>query len=202
MQSVKNLIALVKSDMFRYRGRTDIKTFLKLIIQENGFTATLIYRINRFFFLRRSRLIYISKTVYRLIADYHQFEMPYRCKIGPGLAVYHLKGLVISPKAVLGKNINLSHQVTIGAKPKNGTNVAPIFKDSIYIGPGAKIIGDVLVGSGVLIGANAVLTKNAEDNAVMVGIPAKAIRFSGSDEYCLNTDYESIIPDLPEAHHW
>lgn len=51
----------------------------------------------------------------------------------------------------------------------------PIIGNNVYIGPGAKIFGKITIGNNVTIGANAVVLKNAPDNAVMVGIPARNI---------------------------
>jgi serine O-acetyltransferase len=72
----------------------------------------------------------------------------------------------------LDEYVTLLHQVTIGAKsfgkpPKLGNNV--------YVGAGAKIIGEITIGNNVKIGANAVVTKDLPSNVTAVGIPAKII---------------------------
>lgn len=58
-----------------------------------------------------------------------------------------------------------------------------------YIGPGAKIIGAVTIGNNVAIGANAVVTHNVPDNAVVAGVPAKILSMNGADGY-VNRKYE------------
>jgi serine O-acetyltransferase len=68
----------------------------------------------------------------------------------------------------------------------------PVIGDNVYIGPGAKIIGRVNMGSGVAIGANAVVTKDVPDNAVVVGVPAKVISYNGSKGYINKTDYDKV----------
>lgn len=60
------------------------------------------------------------------------------------------------------------------------------------MGPGSKIIGSVNVGNNAAIGANAVVTKDVADNAVVAGVPAKVISYEGSRGYIDNTDYDRI----------
>ena len=91
-------------------------------------------------------------------------------------------GIVINSKVKIGQNCNISQGVTIGATKKG----VPKIKNNVYIGPGAKIFGDVLIGSNVSIGANAVVTKDINDNGVAVGIPAKTISYNGSTDYINN----------------
>jgi len=66
---------------------------------------------------------------------------------------------------------------------KKGT---PIIGDNVYIGPGAKIIGNVNIGNDVAIGANAVVTKDLPPFAVAVGVPARVISLKGSEGYVNN----------------
>lgn len=82
---------------------------------------------------------------------------------------HHLNGIVISPYAKFGKNVTIFQQVTVGER----MGKAPQFGDNVYIGAGAKIIGDIKIGNNVRIGANAVVIRNVPDNADAVGVPAK-----------------------------
>src|SRR3972149_632365 len=70
--------------------------------------------------------------------------------------------------------------------PRKG---AAVIGDNVYIGPGARIVGKVDIGSNVAIGANCVVTKDVPENAVVVGVPGKVISFNGSGDYIQNTDY-------------
>lgn len=75
-----------------------------------------------------------------------------------------IKGVVIAGGAKIGKNVFISHQVTIG----RSKNEAPIIGDNVYIGPGAKIFGGIKIGNNVRIGANCVVFQNIPDNATVV----------------------------------
>ena len=90
-----------------------------------------------------------------------------------GLSIAHVGPIVVHGKSKIGKNLRLHVGVNIGA---NGGE-PPVLGDNIYIGPGAKIFGDIKIASGCRIGANAVVCKNCEEeNCKLVGVPAKIIR--------------------------
>jgi len=85
---------------------------------------------------------------------------------------HHLNGIIISHYAKIGRNCTIHQQVTIaqGAENKSAT-----IGDNVFIGAGAKIIGDVKIGDNVKIGANAVVVKDIPSDSTAVGVPAKII---------------------------
>lgn len=104
-------------------------------------------------------------------------EMPATARIGKGLRLDHCgNGVVIHKDAVIGENVRIFHQVTLGINTFDKENYGPpTIGNNVYIGAGAKIIGKVVVGDNVRIGANAVVIKDIPSNSTAVGIPAKAI---------------------------
>jgi serine O-acetyltransferase len=66
----------------------------------------------------------------------------------------------------------------------------PVIGDNVYIGPGAKIVGNVHIGNNVAIGANCVVTKDIPDNSVVVGVPGRVISLESSVGYINRTDYD------------
>lgn len=89
-----------------------------------------------------------------------------------GLCIHHYGSIVVSTEAKIGKNCYLIGDVFIGQTGRPG---APIIGNNVGFGAGAKVIGPVHVGSNVRIGANAVVTKDVEDNVKVAGVPAKII---------------------------
>ena len=85
---------------------------------------------------------------------------------------YGLNGIIVSHNAVIGSNVTIFHQVTIG----EGKGGAPVIGDNVMIGAGAKIIGAVKVVNGVKIGANCVVVHDVPDNAVIAAPEAIRIR--------------------------
>ena len=90
-----------------------------------------------------------------------------------------LNGIVVSRKCIIGSNVTILHQVTIGTKITTAKSImeedvkAPIIGNNVYIGAGAKIIGNIIIGDNALIGANAVVTKDVPANHTAVGNPAR-----------------------------
>lgn len=90
-----------------------------------------------------------------------------------GLNIHHYGCLVVNSTARIGKNCNLQQMVTIGM---NHFGKAATIGDNVFIGTGAKIIGNVTIADGCIIGANAVVTKDfLEKNSIIAGVPAKVI---------------------------
>lgn len=79
----------------------------------------------------------------------------------------------------------------MGSSSRGDKKGYPSIESAVYIGPGAKIIGNIKIGRNVAIGANAVVLNDVPDNAVMVGIPAKVVSMKGSKGYILNPVNES-----------
>ena len=89
---------------------------------------------------------------------------------GPPVFPHGPSGIFVSQAAAIGRNCTLFHQVTIGSntlKDSRGFG-APVIGDDVYIGCGAKIIGNVRIGNRVLIGANCVVTRDVPDDSTVV----------------------------------
>jgi len=109
---------------------------------------------------------------------YHQLALQLGFSVpanvcGPGLSLAHYGSIVISPVARIGANCRIHSCVSIGVA-RGGTK-APQIGDDVYIGPGAKLFGDIVIGDNVLIGANAVVTRSFGDNVTIVGVPARVL---------------------------
>jgi serine acetyltransferase len=81
----------------------------------------------------------------------------------------HPNGVVVHSKARIGRGVTIMHQVTLGEKSLFGSSGFPTIGDDVFIGAGAKILGDVSIGAGVVVGANAVVTINVPPGATVVG---------------------------------
>jgi serine O-acetyltransferase len=112
-------------------------------------------------FLTRHRIPGVSRMFARLLG----------CDIGVALPVTaflpHPLGIIIHDNTRLGKDVVIGHQVTLGGR--DFSTGGPNIEDGVYIGAGAKILGDITVGRGSTVGANAVVTKNVPAGATVVG---------------------------------
>lgn len=91
--------------------------------------------------------------------------------IGAGMRLPHLSGIIIHDTAIIGEDVTIFQQVTIGVNEhdKYKSRRAAIIGKNVYIGAGAKVIGNVRIGDNVRIGANAVVCKDIPDNCTVVG---------------------------------
>lgn len=111
--------------------------------------------------------------------------IPYMTDIGEGFYIGHFGGIIINSNVVIGKNVNLSHGVTIGKGWGRGTG-CPTIGDEVYIGPNSTIVGEITVGSNAAIGANAFVNKDVKSGSTVGGVPAKMISQKGSCDYIHN----------------
>lgn len=93
----------------------------------------------------------------------------YKNQFGPGLYIMHYGTIVVNPACRIGANCNINADVNIGMG-------GSIIGNDCYISPGVKIVKPVHIGNQVVIGANAVVTKDIPDDSMVVGIPAKIIK--------------------------
>ena len=156
------------------------KSKLSLILTYPGVKAIFFHQIAHFFCLAKFDLIA------RIISQTSRFltgiEIHPKAKIGRNLFIDHGMGVVIGETSEIGDNVTIYHMVTLGGiSPSINSNSQrevkrhPTLKDNVVVGSGAQILGPVIIGENSKIGANAVVTKNVEPNAIMVGIPAKNI---------------------------
>lgn len=138
-------------------------------------------------FRQKSKLIYaIFWLRLRRLQFKYGYDIPAGTQIAAGFYIGHIGGIVITPKAIIGKNCNISQNVTIGFSSRGKKQGYPTLKENVYIGPGAVIIGNITIGKNVAIGANAVVLNDVPDNSVVAGVPAKIISQNGSKGYILN----------------
>ena len=86
--------------------------------------------------------------------------------------IQHGFATMISAKEI-GENCWINQQVTVGYK---GSKIPPVIGNNVTITCGAKVLGNIHIGDGAVIGANAVVIRDVEEGAVMAGVPARRIR--------------------------
>jgi len=162
------------------------KSKLSLILTYPGVKAVFFHRIANFFSVAKFDLIA------RIISQFSRFltgiEIHPGAKIGKNLFIDHGMGVVIGETSDIGDNVTIYHMATLGGiAPSINSNEQrnikrhPTIEDDVVIGSGAQVLGPVRVGRCAKIGANAVITKDVPEKAVMVGIPAKNVGLADSE---------------------
>ena len=156
------------------------KSKLSVILTYPGAKAVFFHRIANFFAIAKFNL------VARIISQFSRFltgiEIHPNAKIGKNLFIDHGMGVVIGETSEIGDNVTIYHMVTLGgispsinSDDQRNTKRHPTLMDNVVVGSGAQILGPVVVRKNAKIGANAVVTKDVDENSVMVGIPAKNV---------------------------
>jgi serine O-acetyltransferase len=156
------------------------KSKLSVILTYPGVKAVLLHQLAHFFSVAKFDLIG------RIISQFSRFltgiEIHPKAKIGKNLFIDHGMGVVIGETSEIGNNVTIYHGVTLGgispsidSDKQRDVKRHPTLKNNVVVGSGAQILGPVTVGENAKIGANAVVTKDVSDNAVMVGVPAENV---------------------------
>jgi serine O-acetyltransferase len=96
-------------------------------------------------------------------------------RIGRGMFLDHATGLVVGETAVIGDNVSMLHDVTLGGTGKDHGDRHPKIADGVLIGAGAKIIGNIEVGHCARVAAGSVVLTAVPHNVTVAGIPAKVV---------------------------
>jgi serine O-acetyltransferase len=181
----RDLARVIRADLYRYRGATGIKGFLATYYGKPGFRYVFWMRTAAYFRERSWFGVpyYLCNWLRHRLEVKYGISIPHTTQIGPGLFLGHFGGIVVNERAVIGRNCNLSHGVTIGQRNRGRFEGCPRLGDGVYVGPGAVIIGSVSVGSNVAIGANAVVVDHVDNGAVVAGNPARIVSMKGSEGY-------------------
>ena len=146
-------------------SRTNV---LKALATDGSF-AMVVYRLMQF--SQRWRIVPLAMVFNKINVFFGRCIIGRNAQFGPGFVLVHSLGVVINTSVKGGRGVRIEHQVTIGAE----RGQSPVLGDDVFIGAGAKIVGNVRLGNHVRVGANAVVVDDVPDGATVVGIPARVV---------------------------
>lgn len=146
-----------------------------------GFRAVAVYRFGVWRKHLKLKLLQLPLGIlygmlYRKVRNTYGIELPPNVKLGRRVVIYHQGAIVIHEYSLIGDDCIIRHGVTLGMRNSDYPMDAPKLGKRVDIGAGAKILGNVIIGDGAVIGANAVVLCDVPTGATAVGIPAKVIR--------------------------
>jgi serine O-acetyltransferase len=161
----------IKADLHRiYPGVFSYKKLLKGL-SAKGFKYMFFLRLKRH---SNPFIKAISKISIKLLTYRYGFQIPSVTSIGGGFFIGHFGFIVISVNASIGKNCNIAHGCTIGAA-RGKKSGAPQIGDEVWIGTGSVIVGNISIGSNVMIAPNAYVNFDVPANSIVIGNPGKIV---------------------------
>jgi len=191
----KYLRYLIYTDFYRIAEELTLKNFISSLMNVPGFQYCFWMRVCNYLKYKKITKVFFypfAKGILRHYTYKYGIAIPFTASIGEGFYIGHFGGIIINGKVVIGKNCNISQDVTIGLKVGGKNPGVPTIGNNVYIAPGVKIFGNIKVGNNAALGANCVVAKDIPDNAVVVGIPGKVISNDGSSAYIILTDYKKF----------
>ena len=136
----------------------------------SGLHAVWGYRVAHLFW--GWRWLFLARVVSQLVRFSTGIEIHPGAVIGRRLFIDHGMGVVIGETAVVGDDVLMYHGVTLGGTALVHEKRHPTIGDGVVIGAHASILGPVTIGAHSVVGANAVVLKDAPPNSSLVGVPA------------------------------
>jgi serine O-acetyltransferase len=191
-----HLLSLMREDMTNVIEHDPAaKSRLEVLLCYSGLHAVWFYRMNHWLWNHRFFLAgrWLSQVA-RLLTG---IEIHPGAKIGRRLFIDHGMGVVIGETAIVGDDVTLYQDVTLGGTGKEHGKRHPTIEDSVVVGGGAKILGNIVVGKNSRIGAGSVVLRNVPENSTVVGVPGHIIFREG--KRVVITDPKQINDPLSEA---
>ena len=153
-------------------------SILEIILCYPGFHAILLHRLSHWLYLRRVRLL--ARLVSQFSRSLTGIEIHPGATIGRRFFIDHGMGVVIGETALIGDDVLLYQNVTLGGTGKERGKRHPTLGNHVVMGTGAKILGNIKIGNYVKIGAGSVVIRSVPDSSTVVGIPGRIVRSPGN----------------------
>lgn len=173
IQSKADLKEFLKADAFVYGGRKTPRFF-----GDEQWKYVIALRKREYYQnTGKNKLMHLYyRFKHRRMSLKLGFDIP--CNVfGKGLKINHFGCIIVNPKAKIGDWCDIHQGVNIG---ESVDKCAPVIGENVWIGPGAKLFGNITIGNNVMVGANAVVNKSFDDNVAVAGVPAKVINTNGN----------------------
>ena len=173
------LVSILFSDEVKASKERDpaAKSTLEILLLYPGLHAIIFYRVSHWLWNRQIPVA--PRLLSQLARGLTGVEIHPGARIGKGLFIDHGMGVVIGETTVIGNNVTLYQGVTLGGTGKETGKRHPTLGDDIVIGAGAKVLGNIEIGSNAYIGANAVVIKDVPPNTTIVGVPGRITKQDG-----------------------
>jgi serine O-acetyltransferase len=191
-----HLFSLIREDVATVKEKDPAaKSKLEVFVCYAGLHAVWFYRVNHWLWNHGLQLA--ARWLSQVARWITGIEIHPAAKIGRRLFIDHGMGVVIGETAMVGDDVTLYQGVTLGGTGKEMGKRHPTIEDSVVVGGGAKILGNITVGRNCRIGAGSVVLRNVPADSTVVGVPGHIIFREG--KRVVITDPKQINDPLSEA---
>jgi serine O-acetyltransferase len=177
------LFARIQEDVRTVFRRDPAARNLAVVLTYPCLHAVLLHRLAHALWCTRLPGRELWKFTARVISQISRFltgiEIHPGASIGRRFFIDHGMGVVIGETAVIGDDVLMYHQVTLGGTSLERVKRHPTVGNNVLIGMGAKLVGAITIGDNCKIGANAVVNKDIPPNCTVVGVPGRIVARDG-----------------------
>ncbi len=164
----------IRTDLIAVHDRDPAcRMFCQPLLYFKGFQALQSYRVAHYYWNRER--YHLALFLQSRMSEVFGIDIHPAARIGKGILIDHGTGVVIGETAVIGNNVSLLHEVTLGGTGKVHGDRHPKVSDGVLIAAGAKILGNIHIGEGAKIAACAVVLRDIPPHTTVAGVPAKPI---------------------------
>ena len=174
-----------------YEKDAAAKNIFEVIFCYPGLHALLMHRLSHK--LYKLNVPFIPRFISFIMRILTGIEIHPGAQIGERFFIDHGEGVVIGETTIIGNDVLIYQQVTLGGTGKDKGKRHPTLEDGVIVGAGAKVLGNITLGKHVRVGAGSVVVDNVPDYATVVGIPGRIVKQKYYDEN--GTLMHNRIPD-------
>ena len=181
LSTIKRGISKVKEDInVIYENDPAAKNLLEVILCYPGLHALIAYRFAHR--LYKWNIPLIPRMISYLTRIITGIEIHPAAKIGRRFFIDHGDGVVIGETTVIGNDVLVYQQVTLGGTGKESGKRHPTLGNKVIVGAGAKVLGNITIGDNVRIGAGSVVIEDVPPHSTVVGVPGRIVHRAMIDE--------------------
>ncbi|PHT44003.1 Serine acetyltransferase 3, mitochondrial [Capsicum baccatum] len=170
----QDLIKSVKADLLAVKERDPACiSYVHCFLNFKGFLACQAHRIANKLWLNGRKIL--ALLIQNRVSEVFAVDIHPGAKIGKGILLDHATGVVVGETAVIGNDVSILHNVTLGGTGKMCGDRHPKIGDGVLIGAGTCVLGNVRIGDGAKIGAGSVVLKEVPARTTAVGNPARLL---------------------------
>ena len=169
---------------------------IEVFLTYSGFHALLAFRLAHW--LSRNHVPLIPRVISQFARWLTGVEIHPGATIGKGFFIDHGMGVVVGETTEIGDFVTLFQGVTLGGTGKERGKRHPTLGNHVVVGAGAKVLGGIVIGDNVKIGANAVVLRSVPPNSTVVGNPGRVVKCEGERMPEATMDHTNIPDPIAE----